>query len=285
MNKPFWLERQRLAMHTKTAGSKRDSSRRTWPLRLIAGMIGAGLAVAYSHSALADRNALWTIVHDKCVPNQESRQDPAPCEAVDLDGGERQGYAILKDRNGATQFLLIPTRRISGVESSEALAADIPNYWQAAWQARRFVEARAKRPLAWDMIGLAINSAASRSQDQLHIHIDCVHPDVRSTLMQHSAEIGPNWADLSFDLRGKLYSARRLGAAELAAQDPFKLLADNLPDATRDMARETLAVVGVLFADEQKGFVLLADRADPAQGTLAHSEDLLDHSCAVAAPE
>jgi CDP-diacylglycerol pyrophosphatase len=272
-------------MHKRAEGLDRESSRRIWTLRLIAVVIGAGLSAVGSHVAFADRNALWTIVHDKCVPDQESHQDPAPCEVVDLNGGAQQGYAILKDRNGATQFLLIPTRRISGVESSDALAADARNYWQAAWQARRFVEARAKRPLAWDMIGLAINSALSRSQDQLHIHIDCVHAEVRSTLARHLNEIGSSWAELSFDLRGKRYSARRLGAAELETQDPFKLLANGLPDANRDMGRETLAVVGALFADEQKGFVLLAESADPVQGIMAHSEDLLDHSCAVAKPE
>ncbi|MGO9008293.1 MAG: CDP-diacylglycerol diphosphatase [Beijerinckiaceae bacterium] len=264
-------------------GRRRDrrSYCRIWVVRAVSMVIAAELNAAAPGIAFADRNALWTIVHDQCVPDQESHQDPAPCEAVSLDGGAPQGYAILKDRVGATQFLLIPTRRISGMESPEALAPDIPNYWQAAWQARRFVEARAKRALAWDMIGLAVNSALGRSQDQLHIHIDCLRPDVRAVLAEHMSEIGWTWAELSFDLRGRRYFALRLEAAALATQDPFKLVASGLA-ASGDMARETLVVVGAKLAEDEMGFVLLADHADPEKGDFGHGEDLLDHACDLA---
>jgi CDP-diacylglycerol pyrophosphatase len=251
-------------------------------VRAMSMMIAIALIAAAPRIAYADRNALWTIVHDQCVPDQESHQDPAPCEAVSLDGGMPQGYAILKDRVGATQFLLIPTRRISGMESPETLAPDLPNYWQAAWQARRFVDTRAKRALAWDMIGLAVNSALGRSQDQLHIHIDCVRPDVRAALAEHMSEIGRTWAELSFDLRGRRYFALRLEAVALATQDPFKLVASGLAAST-DMAQETLVVVGARLAEDAMGFVLLADRADPNKGDFGHGEDLLDHTCALAA--
>ncbi|MGP0061690.1 MAG: CDP-diacylglycerol diphosphatase [Beijerinckiaceae bacterium] len=269
-------------------GRRRDrrSSCRIWMVGAMSMMIAAGLNAAAPGIAHADRNALWTIVHDQCVPDQESHQDPAPCEAVTLDGGMPQGYAILKDRVGATQFLLIPTRRISGMESPELLASNLPNYWQAAWQARRYVEARAKSALAWDMIGLAVNSALGRSQDQLHIHIDCVRPDVRAALAEHMSEIGRTWAELSFDLRGRHYFALRLEAAALATQDPFKLMASGLAassdQVTSDLARETLVVVGAKLADDEMGFVLLADRADPDKGDFGHGEDLLDHACVLA---
>jgi CDP-diacylglycerol pyrophosphatase len=65
----------------------------------------------------ADPNALWTIVHDQCVPDQEANSDPGPCALVELTSGQRRGYAVLKDLVGATQFLLIPTDQISGIES------------------------------------------------------------------------------------------------------------------------------------------------------------------------
>ncbi len=167
------------------------------------------------------------------------------------------------------------------MESPETLAPDLPNYWEAAWQARRYVETRAKRALAWDMIALAVNSAMGRSQDQLHIHIDCVRPEVRAALAEHMSEIGRTWAELSFDLRGRRYFALRLEAAALATQDPFKLMASGLA-ASSDMARETLVVIGARFAEDTMGFVLLADRADPDKGDFGHGEDLLDHACAFA---
>jgi CDP-diacylglycerol pyrophosphatase len=253
--------------------------------RLASAAIAAGLIAAFCGIAAADRNALWTIVHDKCVPDQEEHHDPAPCEVVNLDGGVEKGYAILKDRNGATQFLLIPTRRISGIESPEALAPDMPNYWEPAWQARSFVEARAKHKLAWDMIGLAINPALRRSQDQLHIHIDCLRPDVHAALAEHIGEIGMQWAELPFDLHGQHYMARRLDEAELAREDPFKLLAGGLGGSSQDLAAETLVLVGVRLSEDKNGFVLLADRGAPEKGILAHGEDLLDHACALATPE
>jgi CDP-diacylglycerol pyrophosphatase len=274
----------RLSMRGKSMQADWRSSCRHWIMRATAVAIAAGLSAAVPNMAFADRNALWTIVHDQCVPDQESHQDPAPCTAVALDGGQPQGYAILKDRNGATQFLLIPTRRIAGMESPDILAPDLPNYWPAAWDARRFVEARAKHAMGWDTIGLAINSALGRSQDQLHIHIDCVQPDVRAALAEHIGDIGSTWAALPFDLRGRRYFAVRLEAAALAAQDPFKRVASGLA-ASSDLARETLVVIGASFTGGEKGFVLLAGEADPLKGDFGHGEDLLDHACSLAAQQ
>ncbi|QXX75094.1 CDP-diacylglycerol diphosphatase [Methylovirgula sp. HY1] len=254
------------------------------PLRVAVVVLfaGGGFAAYHFLPIFQGRNALWTIAHNKCVPNQEAHRNPAPCVRVDLTHGVARGYVILKDIRGATQFLLIPTQRISGIESLALLAPDAPNYWAAAWQNRRFVSARAGRDLAWNMIGLAINSSAARSQDQLHIHIDCVRPDVRSLLAQHSAEIGTAWKKLPFALAGRHYIARRLAAADLETQDPFELLARSLAPG-QTMAQETLAVVGTSFASGQNDFVLLAGPVDAAKNHHAHSEDLLDHRCAVAA--
>src|SRR3984893_12466159 len=58
------------------------------------------------------------------------------------------------------------------------LRENAPNYWEAAWDARRYVEEGARRQLPRDKIGMAINSAASRSQEPLHIHVACIPPKV-----------------------------------------------------------------------------------------------------------
>lgn len=242
-------------------------------LFLTAAALAAVLWLAHSK----DHDVLWKIVHDKCVPNEEAHHNPAPCALVDLSKGVARGYVILKDRRGIAQFLLIPTQRISGIESPDLLAPDAPNYWAAAWQNRSFVSARVAGKLTWNMVGLAINSSSARSQNQLHIHIDCLRPDVRALLGAHVAEIGTGWTELSFDLSGRRYFARQLAADDLAAHDPFKLLAKGVPGAAQNMGQETLAVVGVSFAPDRNGFVLLA-----ARDSFAHAEALLDHSCAVA---
>jgi CDP-diacylglycerol pyrophosphatase len=49
------------------------------------------------------------------------------------------------------------------------------------------------------------------------------------------------------------------------------------------MANRTLVVVGFTRSDGTPGFVLLADQVDGANDDLANGEELLDHSCQIAA--
>jgi CDP-diacylglycerol pyrophosphatase len=249
-------------------------------LRLLCGPLAA-LACAFATSAkAADPDALWRIVHDLCTPNMKAAADPTPCLAVDLSGG----YAVLKDLHGATQLLLIPIERVSGIESPALLAPGAPNYWQGAWRARPLFEARAGRPAPRDDIGMAINSAYGRSQNQLHIHLDCLRADVKAALRANQTRIGLRWSRLGVKLAGRYYRARRVYGADLEGRNPFLLLASGDPRARADMGAQTLAVAGAIFAGGRPGFVLLADRADPAAGDAGSAEDLLDHGCAVLGP-
>jgi CDP-diacylglycerol pyrophosphatase len=213
----------------------------------------------------SDPNALWQIVGGQCVPDEARNHAPQPCAYVDLAGG----YAVLKDIVGDTQFLLIPTTRVSGIESPEILAPGAPNYWEAAWQARRFVDQRAGRELPRDDISLAINSVADRSQNQLHIHVDCVRLDVQAALQQYGDAIGARWTPFPVKLRGHDYMAKRIDQPNLARTNAFLLLADGIPGAREDMGRYTLVVVG-----QPDGFVLLAGHG--------WGEALQDHACALA---
>ena len=234
--------------------------------RLAAVLLVAVFALAPA-PAQADPNALWTIVHDQCVPNQQQHGAPAPCAEVDLQGG----YAVLKDLVGVTQFLLIPTARISGIEDPAILAPDAPDYFAAAWRARTFVEQRAGQPLPRDLISLAINSAAARTQNQLHIHVDCVRTDVRDALGRNISAVGSEWTTFPEPLVGQRYEAMVVAGENLDGVDPFRLLANDVPD----MGAETLVAVGTHLADGRAGFVLLANSA--ADGGGGHGEDLQDH--------
>jgi CDP-diacylglycerol pyrophosphatase len=221
----------------------------------------------------ADPGALWNIVHDRCVPDQLAHGDPAPCAMVDPSAGS----AVLKDLVGATQFLLIPTERSSGIDDPAILAPGAPNYFAAAWRARSFVDERAGAELPRSWLSLAINSAFARSQDQLHIHVDCVRPDVHAALTEHAAAIGPGWAPFPVPLAGHRYDAMSVPGDDLGAVDPFVLLADGMAGARDDMAARTLVVVGSVGDDGRPGFVILSDRADPATGDQAEGEQLQDH--------
>jgi len=230
----------------------------------------------------ADSDALWNIVHTLCVPNQEQHGTPGPCAAVDLRNGEQHGYVVLKDLAGATQFLLIPTARITGIESPALLAPDAPNYFAIAWQSRAYVNGVLHRDLPRDDIALAVNSVSGRSQNQLHIHIDCIRSDVREALRKIEARIRTNWAPAGTPLAGHPYLAMRVEGAQLGQANPFTLLANGVPGAREDMGRHTLVVVGATFSNGHAGFIILDDHADPVAKDTGSGEELQDHSCAIA---
>src|SRR5579864_6797598 len=186
-----------------------------------------------------DPNALWKLVHEQCVPNQLERSDPKPCAEVNLQNGAEQGYAVLKDLHGATQYLLIPTQRIVGIESPELLAPGAANYLADAWNARGFVEKALGRPLPIEVLSLAVNSKLARTQNQLHIHIDCIRPDVHATLNKLRVGIGYAWAPLAEPVGGYGYWAMRVMGASLDGPDPFRLLAEGVAGARDDMQLHT----------------------------------------------
>lgn len=247
--------------------------------RVVIALVLVGAVTGSIAYHIRKSNALWRIVHNACVPNQEKHGNPAPCTLVNL----KQGYALLKDKVGKTQYLLLPTARISGIESASLLTRDTPIYFQAAWDSRVLILQRLGRTLPRDAIGMAVNSAFGRSQNQLHIHIDCVASDVRAQLHAHLSAIGSRWASLPFHLSGHPYRARRVDSAGLQGVNPFVLLAQDVQQSTvHDMKRQTLVVVGMVFEDGNDGFILLADTADVPHGDLANGEELLDHACTVA---
>jgi len=229
------------------------------------------LAVCDSAPA-ADRDALREIVQGQCVPHWLVAHTPAPCASVELaaDRNER-GFALLPDRKGGAHFLLIPTRTVSGVESAWLQDPQAPNYFAAAWDARAALAARAGREVPRDAVGLAVNSMRARSQDQLHIHIECVRSDVHAALQAELPHLGDDWRPVV--LPGwQFVGLRMLGPRPDA--NPFRLLAERLPAARDAMGDYSLFVTGAQFADGP-GFVVLA-------GVGPGTERLLDSTCELA---
>ena len=224
-------------------------------------------------------DALWMLVSTQCVPNQLQHGDPKPCASVDLN----DGYVILKDRRGLTQYLLIPTMRVSGIESAYLLAPGAPNYFADAWRERGYVERAAGRALPRPAISLAINSAEGRSQNQLHIHIDCIRADVQEVLGRELSMIADAWAPLSEPLvAGHHYRAIRVLGDTLDGTNPFILLADGVPGARTAMGQQSLVVVGAEFASGRPGFIILNSEVDPSSGDNGSGEELQNHDCAIA---
>uniref|UniRef100_UPI0039F005CB CDP-diacylglycerol diphosphatase n=1 Tax=Bordetella sputigena TaxID=1416810 RepID=UPI0039F005CB len=257
------------------------------------------------------RNALWNVVRH-CVqasraagaggreahasataPPREPPADdvsrPNACARVDL----QAGYMVLKDNSPAKPyaFLLLPTEPITGTEDSRLWVTNGPNYWRAAYENRGYVERVLKLPLQRTQIGFAANSIYGRSQDQLHIHVTCIRPDVAAQLAASVGKLSDSRWTLLPPLAGKRHRYRALltDDAALAHTDPVRLLArDVYPDG--DMLPHTLFMAPVTLADGRPGFAFLDGEADqdarhgrytPA-GNRGASEELLDDSCAIA---
>jgi len=251
----------------------------TW---LIAITVSAAGLAACQHVAphRHDPNALWHIVHERCVPAARQGRMVPPCVEVSLAQEGRDGYVVMKDLRGKSQYLVLPTARISGVESPQLLRPDAPNYLADAWRARSWVDKALGRKMPRGDIVLAINSIRGRTQNQLHIHVDCIRGDVRKTLDSMLPEIGSAWSRLPKPLAGHPYRAMRVAGRDLDV-DPVKLLARSL-HAGQSMGRQTLVVVGQRFADGSDGFLLLAGRSNVARGNWGSGEELQDHQCRIA---
>jgi CDP-diacylglycerol pyrophosphatase len=262
------------------AGSIRICSRaagvielRKWRIRVLWSLIGTSLLWGASASG-ENRNALRDIVQQQCVVHWLRQHSASPCERIYLPAPphQREGFAVLADRKGGAHFLLIPTKTIAGMESPALFEPDTPNYFAAAWRARDRIAARIGHPVPRSCIGLALNPQRHRTQDQLHIHIECLRADIFKALHAAAHQVTSTWSTLA--LAGSDYQALRIMGEELDQVDPFKLLADTFPAAKSPSADYTLVVAGINFA-EGPGFILLA-RAGAA------GELLLDSSCAAA---
>jgi CDP-diacylglycerol pyrophosphatase len=252
--------------------------RKTTRQQLIILRIAAALAVAFTATACArladvDPDALWKIVDLRCVPSQQATGTPGQCTTVDLD----KRYVILKDIVGRSQHLLIPIDRVTGIESPFILAPNAQDYWDDAWASRRYVEKSVKRSLPDNQLGLEINSQYRRSQNQLHIHIDCLHGNVSDALARHAKDAPGEWRWDTLD--GQRYRIMRVTSLT-QANNPFRIVArDNRNTAA--MAMQTILVTGAGPSAQKDGWLIVNSGLDADNGS-GSAESLLDHACRVA---
>lgn len=219
-------------------------------------------------------DALWQIVSQQCVPHQQQHGDPAPCLTVQL--AER--YVLFKDQKGPYHDLLMPTDKISGIESPQLLRADSPNYFALAWQNRHHLVSETGNAVRDDWLSLAVNSHSGRSQNQLHIHIACLRPDVYQALREQYSQIDTRWRPLEHTLRGHRYLARKLDSTDLRQADPFKTLYQYVVQQQDEMARYGLALV--MAPDGTP--VLLAGRRAISELYLGSAGEIQDYQCTLA---
>ncbi len=216
-------------------------------------------------------NALWQIISQQCIPGQLQQNNPSPCERVDV----AQGFVTLKDRNGPLQYLLLPTARISGIESPALLKKSTPDFLALAWQQRRLLSLRHGAALPDSAIALSVNSEFGRTQNQLHIHISCLRSDIRQQLNQLAWRLDKRWRH--YPLGDRDWLMRTLTAAELTQQSGFRRLAYEVPQAQREMGKYGLA----LAALPDGRLALMALKRDGLRLNRATAEELQDHRCAI----
>jgi CDP-diacylglycerol pyrophosphatase len=171
---------------------------------------------------------------------------------------------------------------VPGIESSQVFSPAASKWFEEARNARRFVSRNLGKELPSEGIGLAINSRNSRTQDQLHIHVDCLRSDVQSSLSHLQTLYSTEWSATPITLHGKHYLARLLRKSSLDGVNPFRLVADGPGRGQPNLGRMTIAVVGSKLTDGQTGFILLTGHVSRSQRDSDHSESLLDHACKIA---
>jgi CDP-diacylglycerol pyrophosphatase len=237
-----------------------------------AGALAAALLATPACGANPD--ALRQIVQEQCLVHWSERHDPAPCERIELGDppSEDSGYALLTDRKGGAHLLLIPTRRITGIESADLALPSAPNYLAAAWRAREQLEAVVGHALPRNAVGLAVNPVHARTQNQLHIHIECLRPDVLQALAGQAGHLATSWRSLHIGPYS--LEARRIAGETLDGENPFKLLNEHILEEHGVIGEYTLVIAGAPAASGP-GFIALTSPA------LA-GELLLDSTCAAA---
>ena len=223
---------------------------------------------------LTGRGALKQIVQGQCVLNWQQHNDPAPCERVVLSDPKAadSGYAILQDPDGGADYLLVPTKTMAGLDSSELLDRDAPNYFAEAWHARGLLKTFVGHDVPATDVGLVVNTARARAYDQFHVHIECLRQDAADALRSISATVTGVWAPVT--VSGATFQAMQILGDGLDGSNLFESLAALKPEVSNHMGDYTLVAVGARFAGGP-GFIVLT-------GTGPSGEFLMDPQCLVA---
>jgi CDP-diacylglycerol pyrophosphatase len=220
------------------------------------------------------RGALRQIVQTECVLDWKQHRNPAPCERVSLYDPTASdiGYAVLQDPGGGAHYLMVPTQTMAGLESSELLDRDAPNYFAEAWRAHDLLSKSIGHAVPRTDIGLVVNTERTRAYDQFHIHIECLRQDAADALRAASPRIADTWGPVS--VGATTFQAMRIASDSLDGSNLYELLTELKAGVAQHLRDYTLIAVGAQFVSGP-GFVILA-------GTGPTGEILLDSTCEVA---
>lgn len=231
----------------------------------------------------ARSDALWGVVDKVCMTNYQQTGSPAPCQQIYMPEGKAHGFSVIQNPRYPYHYILVPTAKLTGIESP-ALAVDgRTDYFGYAWLMRHLLAYQYGEPIPDDRLGMAINSAYGRSQNQLHIHLTCLREDVRRQMLAERPYIQDRWQPLPDKLLRHTWYARRVMQPTVMGIDPINSVAHYFHLSPEQLAEWGIAVIPTIF-DGDKGFILLTTKRGWDSNNRASVESLLDKECAILPP-
>lgn len=170
---------------------------------IIYGLMALCFFSVFTADAISDRDSLRKSVHADCM---RAHPDLTKCLV------QNEDYVIYKTRSEPHHYLLVPFADIPGIESPSVWKSGFPAWVALAWNFRDVTASHlGTHGVKTNDIGIAINSKYERTQDQLHIHMNCIKPDVVKML----TSIPPEITEKSFIWSGVKYHMIRFPDASL----------------------------------------------------------------------
>lgn len=215
---------------------------------------------------------LWQTINQQCIPQFKNGNLQSPCIKVD----QIHRYVIYKDIKGPLHDLLLPLDKISGIESPILQQKNTENYFMRAWQNRDLFIKSANKPINEQFLSLAINSKYGRTQEQLHIHLACLKPDVYQTIKENEHAITANWQPLKERINSHQYIAIKVPASDINKISPFNYLEKYVAEQGDNIAYYGLAMTP---STQKNEFILLASRLKLLDFNLGSAGAIQDYQC------
>jgi CDP-diacylglycerol pyrophosphatase len=117
-----------------------------------------------------------------------------------------------------------------------------------------------------------VTTPAARTQNQFHIHIECLRQDVVDSLKATADKLTDVWSPVT--VAGLPFQALRLSIQGLEVSSPFELVANLSQDARHHVGDYTVVIAGAQY-QSGPGFIVLT-------GTGPSGDLLLESGCMVA---
>ena len=240
---------------------------------------------------ISDSDELWDLAK-KCLHNGPVLKKNCPTAGYDT-SGKRQW--VIGTDTANKHYVFIAGDRRTGIECPEIWKSGAPDYWTMAWEQAQSLLMSHK-----GKIGMAINSAHTRTRCQLHIHMSCIRSDVQQALVNAEGKgqipLYPKTWDLSKPLplmtsmsgtRNFLaFSSPKSSTLLVHGQNLFQLLHNMLtsqqmrPD--KDMQYQTLVVTqrpkgGFYILTSEEGTT--TNPSPKLMGGIGAGEQLLNENC------